>query len=173
MPYTPILATLGFVLSKDRQKVLMVYRSRPDKEDLHEGKFNGLGGKLEPGEDIVSGIKRELQEEANIEALSVELRGTVSWPGFGKGGEDWFGFIFRIEDWCGEIPERNAEGTLHWKEISLLETLPMWEGDQYFLPFIFDENPLPFHGVMPYEGGKPLRWEMTRGKSKTVLDPLP
>src|SRR5690606_39087406 len=45
MPYTPILATLGYVLSPDRRRVLMVHRNaRPG--DQHLGKYNGLGGKL-------------------------------------------------------------------------------------------------------------------------------
>ena len=44
MPYTPILATLGYVLSDDRASVLMVHRiARPD--DPHLGKYNGLDRK--------------------------------------------------------------------------------------------------------------------------------
>lgn len=168
MPYTPILATLGFVLSPDRKKVLMVHRVRKGK-DLHEGKYNGLGGKLEPQEDIVSGMKRELQEEANLEVLSLQLRGTLNWPGFGKHGEDWFGFIFRIDAWRGTVPESNEEGTLHWIELERLSELPMWEGDRFFLPMVFDEQPFPFHGVMPYEGGTPIRWEVSRGESPKIV----
>src|SRR5262245_30701649 len=78
-PYTPIIATLGYVLSVDRQQVLMIHRNtRPD--DLHFGKYNGLGGKLEREEDVVSGMRRELREEAGIEAIALNLRGTISWP---------------------------------------------------------------------------------------------
>ena len=40
---------------------------------------------------MVAGVRRELREEAGIEATSLRLRGTISWPGFGAGGEDWFG----------------------------------------------------------------------------------
>src|SRR5690349_14484797 len=55
MPYTPILATLGYVFSPDGRRVLMIHRnSRP--EDLHLGKYNGLGGKLDAGEDVVAGL---------------------------------------------------------------------------------------------------------------------
>lgn len=43
MPYTPVLATLGYVLSPDRRRCLMVHRhARPG--DQHLGKYNGLGG---------------------------------------------------------------------------------------------------------------------------------
>ena len=60
--------------------------------DQHLGKYNGLGGKLEADEDVASGMRREIMEEAGVECLALELRGTISWPGFGKQGEDWFGF---------------------------------------------------------------------------------
>ncbi|GAE67625.1 mutator MutT protein [Cutibacterium acnes JCM 18909] len=59
---TPILTTLGFVMHPDGERVLMVHRiARPGDEQL--GKYNGLGGKVEPGEDVVAGMKRELREE--------------------------------------------------------------------------------------------------------------
>ncbi|PKM06916.1 MAG: 7,8-dihydro-8-oxoguanine triphosphatase, partial [Gammaproteobacteria bacterium HGW-Gammaproteobacteria-5] len=43
MPYTPILATLIYVLSADRGKVLMVHRNAR-ADDAQLGKYNGLGG---------------------------------------------------------------------------------------------------------------------------------
>jgi 8-oxo-dGTP diphosphatase len=161
MPYTPILATLGYVLSPDRTHVLMVHRTaRADDQQL--GKYNGLGGKLEAHEHIVDGMRRELREEAHIEATSLILRGTISWPGFGKAGEDWFGFVFVIDAFTGEPPTENAEGTLSWIPRDRLLDLPMWEGDRHFLPLVFDEDPRPFHGVMPYDGGRPVSWTVRR-----------
>ncbi len=160
-PYTPILATLGYVISPDGASVLMVHRvGRAD--DQHLGKYNGLGGKLEPTEDVAAGMRRELHEEAGIEVQAMRLRGTVSWPGFGKQGEDWFGFIFVIDAFSGTVPPENAEGRLEWVPRERLLDLPMWEGDRYFLPLVFDEDPRPFHGVMPYRGGKPVSWSVTR-----------
>jgi 8-oxo-dGTP diphosphatase len=157
MPYTPILATLGYVFSSDRQSVLMIHRdARPG--DAHFGKYNGLGGKLEPGEDVISGLYREIQEEAGITCESVELAGTISWPGFGKNGEDWFGFIFRIMQYSGSPHGSNPEGSLEWIEIKRISSLPLWEGDGFFLPFIFDLTSPQFHGVMPYHNGRPISW---------------
>jgi 8-oxo-dGTP diphosphatase len=161
MPYTPILATLGYVLSPDGTQVLMVHRNaRPDDQQL--GKYNGLGGKLDPHEDVMAGMRRELQEEAGIAVTAMRLRGTVSWPGFGKAGEDWFGFIFVIDAFVGTPPAANAEGTLEWVPRERLLELPMWEGDRHFLPLVFDDDPRPFHGVMPYDGGRPVSWTVHR-----------
>ncbi len=161
MPYTPILATLGYVLSPDRSRLLMIHRNRR-KGDLHLGKYNGLGGKLEPDEDVAACMRREIREEAGIECLDLHLRGTLSWPGFGKNGEDWLGFIFLIDRFEGTPNEGNHEGTLEWVERERLLDLPLWEGDRHFLPLVFDEDPRPFHGVMPYREGRMQSWSYTR-----------
>jgi 8-oxo-dGTP diphosphatase len=157
MPYTPILATLGYVLSADRTQVLMLRRDRR-ADDLHLGKYNGLGGKLEAREDVVAGMRREVREEAGLECLSLQLRGTVSWPGFGKQGEDWFAFVFVIDAWNGEPLRENAEGTLLWVDSGRMLDLPLWEGDRHFLPLVFDPAVGQFHGVMPYRAGRPVSW---------------
>jgi len=155
--YTPVLATLGYVMSPDGRRVLMIHRGGRS-DDLHAGKFNGLGGKLEADEDIVSGMCREIREEAGIECEQLVLRGTISWPGFGKSGEDWFGFIFRIDRWSGEPLTANAEGTLSWIEVEKIGELPLWEGDRLFLPMVFADDSPQFHGVMPYRDGRPMGW---------------
>jgi 8-oxo-dGTP diphosphatase len=170
MPYTPIVATLGYVLSPDRASVLMIHRTaRPG--DQHFGKYNGLGGKIEPGEDVASGMQRELREEAGIETVALRLRGTVNWPGFGPRGEHWLGFIFVIDAWTGRPPARNDEGELVWVPVRRIldacgeapasPPLPMWPGDRFFLPLVFGDDPRQFHGVMPYENGQPVDWRYT------------
>jgi 8-oxo-dGTP diphosphatase len=159
-PYTPILATLGYLLSPDQRQVLLIHRNRR-ANDPHLGKYNGLGGKVDRGEDVVSCLKREVREEAGLECDALLLRGTVSWPGFGKQGEDWFGFIFRVERWHGSPLTENAEGALEWVAVDRVLELPLWEGDRYFLPLVFAETDQQFHGVMPYQDGRPLGWSYT------------
>ncbi|HMO56039.1 MAG TPA: 8-oxo-dGTP diphosphatase [Roseiflexaceae bacterium] len=155
--YTPILGTLGYVMSPDGGSVLMIHRnSRPD--DLHYGKYNGLGGKLDPYEDIVSGIRREIQEEAGIYAEDVVLRGTINWPGFGKNEEDWFGYIFRIDRWSGIPLTANHEGTLEWVTLERMADLNMWESDRLWLDMVFERTPRTFHGIAPYKNGQLVSW---------------
>jgi 8-oxo-dGTP diphosphatase len=157
MPYTPILATLGYVFSPDGTEVLMVHRNRRS-HDTHLGKYNGLGGKLHVDEDVVACMRREVREEAGIECEALRLAGTVSWPGFGIGGEDWFGFIFRIDRFSGTPLTENAEGSLEWIEVDRVLELPLWEGDRHFLPLVFAAGERQFHGVMPYRDGRPVGW---------------
>ena len=161
MPYTPIVATLGYILSPDGKQVLLVHRNaRPGDE--HLGKYNGLGGKIEPDEDMVEGMRREIMEEAGITCPDLSLRGTVSWPGFGKNGEDWLGFVFLIRRFDGTPFTSNPEGTLEWVDLDRIYELPMWEGDRHFLPLVFDDDARAFHGVMPYQDGRPVRWSYSR-----------
>jgi 8-oxo-dGTP diphosphatase len=160
MPYQPILATLGYILDRRTDRVLLVHRNRRPG-DQHLGKYNGLGGKLEPGEDVVTCMRREIHEECGIDCTSLRLRGTLNWPGFGKSGEDWFGFIFLIDGWSGQPRTENAEGTLEWVERTRILELPLWEGDRQFLPLVFDEAG-PFHGVMPYRDGRMVSWSYSR-----------
>ena len=161
MVYTPIVGSLGYILSEDQKKVLMVHRIHRESDD-HLGKYNGLGGKMEPNEDIVSCMKREIREEAGIECIEIQLRGTINWTGFGKNGEDWLGFIFLITKFKGQPFSSNHEGPLVWVNREELYTLPMWEGDRFFLPMVFDEDPKPFHGYMPYKNGRPQSWTLER-----------
>lgn len=177
MTYTPIIGTLAYLLDRTNHggpAVLLVHRiARADDE--HLGKWNGLGGKLEPKEDVAAGMRRELREEALIEVTAMVLRGTVNWPGFGPNGEDWLGFVFLVTGWDGTPPTTNVEGNLEWIALNRLlqacdsddavrigADLPMWEGDRQFLPLVFDDNPLAFHGVMPYAGGRPESWTFER-----------
>lgn len=159
MPYTPIVATLGYVMSQDGKSVLMIHRNaRPD--DIHYGKYNGLGGKLDPMEDVVTGMRREIQEEAGILVTAMRLRGTVNWPGFGKKGEDWLAFIFLITAWDGTPFSSNPEGTLEWVTVEriLSRELHLWESDRLWLPMVFENTERTFYGVAPYVDGELVGW---------------
>lgn len=171
--FTPIVGTLAYVLDRRTRQVLMIRRdARPD--DAHLGKINGLGGKVEPDESVTDSIRRELREEANIHDLDMTLRGTITWTNFGPHREQWLGFVFLVDGWTGEPPDRNDEGSLEWVSLDRLlaacshdpdeadqADLPMWAGDRHFVPLVFDDKP-PFHGTMPYDGDTPLDWIVER-----------
>ncbi len=174
MLHTPIVGSLAYVWDRQNDEVLMVHRTFRADDD-HLGKFNGLGGKLEEGESITENLRRELAEEAGLEVGNARLRGTVAWPGFGSQGEDWLGFVFVVEEFTGTVPPENEEGPLSWiardrllsacdpdPTVREAADLPMWEGDRWFLPMVFDDDPRPFHGVMPYSGGRPTGWRYER-----------
>jgi 8-oxo-dGTP diphosphatase len=159
--YTPIIGTLGYILSPDKKQVLLVHRNAREG-DHHLGKYNGLGGKMETGEDVMACMSREIEEEAGVLCMEMILRGTVNWPGFGPNGEHWLGFIFLVTAFEGTPTSGNEEGDLAWHLLADIGDLPMWEGDRFFLPLVFDDDPRQFHGHMPYCDGRPVSWEYSR-----------
>ena len=159
--YRPIIGTLGYILSASGEETLLVHRTAR-ADDQHFGKYNGLGGKMEAGEDVFTCMQREIRDESSLVCTAMHLRGTINWTGFGPNGEDWLGFIFLITGFEGTPTSKNAEGELLWHPVARLLELPMWEGDKYFLPLVFDGDPRPFHGCMPYRNGHPLAWSFRR-----------
>ena len=160
-PYTPILGTLGYVLSEDRKEVLLMHRNQR-KDDYHLGLYNGLGGKLESNEDPHAGMKREILEEANIVALDLNLRGVINFTNFGPHGENWLVFIYLVNAFQGIPSKSSNEGDLHWIKREKISTLPMWEGDKHFIPLVFDNDPRIFSGFMPYNESVPISWQFSR-----------
>lgn len=159
--YLPIIGTLGYILSPDHQRTLLVHRNARES-DQHLGKYNGLGGKMHADEDVLTCMRREIFEESGLLCNELQLRGTINWTGFGPEGENWLGFIFLITSFSGTALTSNNEGELGWYPLSDLMGLPMWEGDRFFLPLVFDGDPRPFHGYMPYVHGRPTDWRYTR-----------
>lgn len=171
MRFTPVVGTLAYLWDRATDQVLIIRRNARLDDD-HYGKVNGLGGKVEIDEDIVSSARREIHEEANLVATELSLRGTVTFSDFGPKREQWLVFVFRVDAWSGNCAESNEEGALEWVDRTALldachggpaaEQLPMWPGDKHFLPLVFDDDPQTFHGTMPYDADVPLRWSYVR-----------
>jgi 8-oxo-dGTP diphosphatase len=155
------LQTQAYIVSPDRQSVLLMHRNK-FADDVHLGKYLGLGGHVEPDEDVFTCVKREVWEESGLVVEAATLRGTVMWTGFGKHRRDLFCFMFRVDSFSGQPHEGNDEGTLEWVPIGDLREKPMWDSDHEWLPMIFDEDPRQFHGVMPYAGHEMLGWAYQR-----------
>lgn len=149
-----IAATLCYVRSGGR--TLMMHRNKKEG-DVHRGKWNGLGGKLDAGESPEECVIRELREESGLSIIAPRLRGVLTFPAF-KNGEDWLVFVYtatRFEGMLGAC----AEGDLEWVEDSRLATLPLWEGDLIFLPWIDQEK--FFSGKFSYVDGRLARHEVS------------
>ena len=95
---------------------------------LWAGKYNGLGGHVEIGEDVLSSAKRELREEAGVEA-SLWLCGTVIVDSGQNPGICLF--VFCGESLRGE-PKASKEGTGAWVDYDAINELPVVDD----LPFL-------------------------------------
>lgn len=135
--------------------------------DMHQGKWNGLGGKFNPGESPEDCAIREVREESGLTMLNPRLRGIITFPAFDSQEEDWYAFLFTADTFTGELID-SPEGILRWIPDDQLLDLPLWEGDRIFLPwlnqphffsakFIYHNNRLQHHEVTFYpSGGEPL-----------------
>lgn len=155
---------IGYVMSRDRESVLMLYHNAKPADPSY-GKFNGLNGAVSPNESIVEAMNRIVKETTGAIARDLRYRGNVHWARFGQGRESVLGHIFLIEGLDREIPSMLVpSGQLHWIRIDeiLNGNRPIWSGDEHFLPLVFDLDPRPFHGYMPYDYGVPKTWTFDR-----------
>jgi 8-oxo-dGTP diphosphatase len=141
------LATLCYL--RQDGKTLMVHRIKKHN-DMHMGKWNGLGGKLDPGETPEECAIREIYEESGLRARNLEWKGLLTFPGFAN-EEDWYTFVFVSTDFVGELIE-SPEGDLAWIENERLLDLHLWDGDRIFLRWL-DQSGF-FSGKFVYTDGK-------------------
>ncbi|MDD5303541.1 MAG: 8-oxo-dGTP diphosphatase [Elusimicrobia bacterium] len=142
-----VAATLCYVRSGGR--TLMMHRNKKEG-DVHRGKWNGLGGKLDAGESPDECVIREIREESGLTLLDPRLRGVLTFPAF-KGGEDWLVFVYTATRFEGTLGVC-SEGDLEWVDDARLAGLPLWEGDLIFLPWLEQER--FFSGKFTYLDGR-------------------
>ena len=137
-------------------KTLMLHRIKKDK-DIHQGKYNGLGGKLLPGETPEECVVREVLEESGLTIRHPRLRGVMTFPEF-KPQEDWLVFLFTAAEFSGTL-ESCAEGHLEWIANEDLTDLPLWEGDKFFLSWLKEER--FFSAKFNYKDGRLMNHKVT------------
>jgi 8-oxo-dGTP diphosphatase len=126
----------------------MMHRNkRPD--DVHYGKYNGLGGKFEPGESPEDCVRREVLEESNLKIEPV-FRGVMTFPKFSK-GRDWYCFLYTAEHAGADLKKDCPEGDLVWIPTAGIMDLPLWPGDRIFLKWL--DQPRFFSAKFIYEAG--------------------
>jgi 8-oxo-dGTP diphosphatase len=125
------LGTLCYI--KKNNKTLMLHRIKKDK-DMHKNKWNGLGGKFEPGESPNECVIREVMEESGLIITNPKLKGIITFPAF-DGIDDWYVFVFIANEFSGELIDSN-EGKLEWINDDKLLDLNLWEGDKVFLKWL-------------------------------------
>ncbi len=95
---------------------LFVHRTKKTDYKVDSGRLNGIGGKLESGENFLEAAIRETKEETGLEVYEqdIKLAGVVRMTGGYE--DDWMMCFFKIELPSKEIPlgMENPEGQLVW-----------------------------------------------------------
>lgn len=142
------MRTLGALAYIDNgQELLLLHRNKKEN-DVHAGKWIGVGGKFEFGESPEQCVVREIKEETGLIVQEMQMVGILTFPSFTP-NQDWFVFVFRVTQFSGAV-QPCSEGTLAWVPYDEVLALPTWEGDRLFLPWILEHKPF-FSATFRYE----------------------
>ena len=150
-----IPATLCYIIKNN--KVLMLHRVKK-KNDIHKDKWNGLGGKMEKGESPTECVIREVYEESGLKITNPTLKGVITFPEF-DGKNDWLVFVYIANNFTGDLIQ-SSEGVLEWIKKSELLSLPLWDGDKIFIPWLFEKN--YFTAKFTYKNKKLINWTVEK-----------
>lgn len=142
-------ATLLF-LTKDNQILLAI-----KKRGFGQGRFNGVGGKPNPDENIFDTAIRETQEEIGVIPKNISQMATLDF--YFKNKPEWNQqvLVFVTNDWEGD-PTESEEMKPQWFKINKLPFENMWADDIFWLPQVLS--------------GKKIKAEFTFGENDIILN---
>lgn len=105
------------------------------KRGFGAGRWNGFGGKVEPGETIEEAARREMQEEAGVLVPEIEKAGILHFA-FEGSPELLEVHIFRARSYEGE-PTESEEMRPQWFLQDEIPFPDMWPDDAHWLPTFF------------------------------------
>jgi 8-oxo-dGTP diphosphatase len=118
--YMFVARTLTLLTCDD--KVLM--QKAPLTKKIWAGHYNGIGGHIENGEDVLSSARRELREESGLECTDLHLRGIVTIEV--KESQGILMFVLTGSQLIGE-PRASEEGELEWISFTEFGKYPVVE----------------------------------------------
>ncbi|HAX03089.1 MAG: hypothetical protein A2Y45_06620 [Tenericutes bacterium GWC2_34_14] len=145
--------TLAFI--KKGSQILMINREKKP----WKGCWNGLGGKLQPGENGIQSVIRELFEETgyHIHESIIKDSGYLTWNSFDANGQGLY--IYLIDGYHLPLlatPLQTSEGILDWKEVDWIidpTNLGVAHNISSFLPYVLSSD-LRYHYHCHFEGDR-------------------
>ena len=129
------METTLLLLRKEHQLLLAM-----KKKGFGTGKYNGVGGKIEPGETPEEGMIRETQEEIGVTPTEYYKAGNIEFLEFYKGEKMNIVFhLYVATNWLGE-PTESEEMAPEWFDIEELPYDKMFPDDKYWLPHVLDDK---------------------------------
>lgn len=114
---------------------VLLIKGAPDKR-IWANLYNGVGGHVEVGEDVLAAARREVREETGIKAFNLSLKAVVNIDA----GEENLGILMFV--FVGWSEERNTmrsdEGELHWISTNQLPEGQLVEDLSWLIPRILE-----------------------------------
>ncbi len=143
------IITLSLLIEEN--KILLAMKKR----GFGMGRYNGFGGKVEAGETIEEGARREIKEESGIEAQALEKVGIHEFEFNHDRGNILEVHVFRVLEYTGE-PVETEEMKPEWFALDAIPYNMMWPDDEYWFPFFL--------------AGKKFRTKFLFGENDSVLE---
>lgn len=129
-----MVCTLLLLLRED--EILLAMKKR----GFGAGRYNGVGGKIEPGETIEQAVVRECQEEIGVTPLDFHKVAVHDFR-FPDGSSDMMVHAYVCSKWQGE-PVETEEMAPQWFKINAIPYEQMWQDDIIWLPQILNGKKL-------------------------------
>jgi 8-oxo-dGTP diphosphatase len=101
------------------------------------GKWNGPGGKIEPGETPEQNVIREVMEETGLRIIDPAYHGKIEFYMNGNDKLDYLVHIFSSKRFSGRA-RSSEEGKVRWFDLAKLPYARMWDDDRYWLPLLLN-----------------------------------
>ena len=123
--------TTLLLLLKDDQILLAM-----KKRGFGVGRWNGVGGKIEPGESVEEAAARECYEEIGVKPGALQRVAHLTFT-FPDGTTDVLTHVFTTREWEGE-PVETEEMAPQWFKLGDIPYDTMWQDDPLWLPHVLD-----------------------------------
>lgn len=128
----------------DIRRTLLLLRSGDQillamkKRGLGQGKWNGVGGKIEKGETLEEALVRECVEEIGVVPTSWHAVGVFDFVQDAD-TDPWHMLVYAYvsDAWEGE-PSESEEMRPKWFHVEDIPYADMWGDDKFWLPFVLD-----------------------------------
>jgi 8-oxo-dGTP diphosphatase len=145
--YKVIPRSLIFVTRKN--EILLLKGDK--KKKLWAGKYNGIGGHIEKGENVYQSAVRELYEETGLKDVHLVFRGSIMIDVDDDTGISLFLFIGEYQ--AGDI-KPSEEGFLEWVPIERIAEYPLVEDLHVLIPRLLKQKETFLFGNYCFEGDK-------------------